>query len=85
MIFCNQAEKQCWLNRKRQEMEAEGLSENEIEEQIDALSQTNWTQQEYADYYGGQQDDWQQTLIAAIYLNHAEIACVILFSFVNFC
>jgi hypothetical protein len=38
MIFCNQAEKQCWLNRKRQEMEAEGLSENEIEEQIDALS-----------------------------------------------
>jgi hypothetical protein len=58
MISSNQAEKQRWLNRTRQELAAEGLSENEIEDQIDALSETNWTQQEWNDYHGGSQDDW---------------------------
>lgn len=58
MVFSNQAEKQRWLNRKRQELKDEGLPDYEIEEQIDALSETNWTQQEWNDYYGGSQDDW---------------------------
>lgn len=58
MTFSNLAEKNRWLNMKRQKLKEEGLSEDEIEEQIDALSECNWTQQEYTDYYGGVQDDW---------------------------
>ena len=58
MTFANLAEKNRWLNMKRQELKEEGLSENEIEDQIDALSETNWTQQEWNDYYGGHQDEW---------------------------
>jgi hypothetical protein len=57
-LFSTMAEKNRWLAAKRRELEDEGLSEEEIEEQIDALSETNWTQDEWNDYYGGRQDDW---------------------------
>ena len=58
MIFANQQEKNRWLNSKRQEMVSQGLSDEEIEEKIDALAETNWTRQECESYYGGAQDDW---------------------------
>ena len=58
MIFANQQEKNLWLNSKRQEMQAAGMTTEKIEEQIDALSETNWTRQEWEEYYGGAQDDW---------------------------
>lgn len=58
MIFANQQEKNRWLNSKRQEMVSQGLSDEEIEEKIDALTETNWTRQEWESYYGGAQDDW---------------------------
>lgn len=58
MTFSSQSSKNIWLNSKRQEMQEQGLSEEEIENEIDALSDTNWTYDEWVDYYGGEQDDW---------------------------
>lgn len=56
--FSSMEEKNRWLALKRSEMEAEGMSEDEKEEKIDALAETNWTQEEWNSYYGGRQDDW---------------------------
>ena len=58
MTFSSMAAKNTWLNSKRQEMQDMGLSEDEIEEKIDSLSETNWTYDEWKEYYGGVQDDW---------------------------
>ncbi len=56
-VFDNQQQKDNWLNDKRAELKAQGLSDEEIEIEIDALSECNWTQRDYADWYGDSFDD----------------------------
>ena len=58
MVFDNQQEKKLWLNSKSLEMQAEGILAEDIEEKIDALSETNWTRQEWEDFFGEIQDNW---------------------------